>query len=361
MEEKGTTILSISDLIHRARAVAAASSLVPSSTSSKLQLHKVSNTEHCQRSSFSISQTIKPLNHSALLIGVVTLPSFANWGSPIKCTCFQFSDDSATVCCDILDFNPEMIDKKVRILAWNFVPLKCGNKGGFLEIIAWDFFHPCSGNVCSFLNFNGFCLSLGACDVKDNFKASCLIFGVIESISPVSVVPCASGESGSRNINGFLVNFLICQCKYCASKYIVSELRDLCDRNVKDHNFTKSVIAYFCGLASSWHPVISKCIGDVALLMGLKKKLVFLRKEESQLMYVTTNEVSLHTKLFKERSLNHNTNIRGKGECGSYTGFITGSYMQGMVLELDQEVMLLSTDQHLSLPHSVRVGALVSL
>ncbi|KAL8523974.1 hypothetical protein ACS0TY_013800 [Phlomoides rotata] len=353
MDEKSRTVLSISDLIRRGRPLAAASSLVPSAT---LQLHKVSNSNHYQRSSFSISQTLKPLNHSTLLIGIVTLPSFADWGSPIKCTCFQFSDDSASLCCDILGFNPEMIGKKVRILAWNFVPLKCGNrrlKDGFLEIITWDFFYPCCGKLCSFSDFNCFCLSLGACNVEDN-----LIFGVIQSISPLSVVPCASGENGSRNINGFLVNFLICQCKYCAS---VSELRDLCEKNAKDHCFTKSVVAYFCGLASSWHPVISKFIGDVALVTGLKKKLVFLRKEESQLMYVTTDEVSLHTKLFTERGLNHDTKIRGKGECGSYTGFITGSYMQGMVLELDQEVMLLSTDQHLSLPHSVRVGALVTL
>lgn len=248
-----------------------------------------------------------------------------------------------------------MIDKKVQILAWNFVPLKCGVKGGFLEIITWDFFYPCNGNSCSFSDFNGFCLSFGACDVKDNFKASCLIFGVIESISPLSLVPCATGGSGSRNINGFLVSIRICQCQNCASRYV---LRDL---NVKNHCFTKSVIAYFCGLASSWHPVMSKFIGDVALLMGLKKKLVFLRKEESQLMYVTTDEVSLHTKMLKEHHLNHDdTNMRGKGESGSYTGFVTGSYMQGMILELDQQVMLLSTDQRLSFPHSVRVGALVS-
>lgn len=256
-----------------------------------------------------------------------------------------------------------MIDQKIRILAWNFIPLKCGNrgvKGGCLEIISWDFFQACSGNVCSLSDFSCFCLSLGACDVKDNSKASCLIFGVIESISPISVVPCASGESGSRNINGFLVNIRVCQCECCASKYLISELRDLSEKNVKDHCFIKTVIVYFCGLTSSWHPVISRFIGDIVLLAGLKKKLVFVRKEESQLMYVTTDEVSLHiAMLFKERGLNQNTDARGKGECGSYTGIITGCYMQGMVLELDQDVILLLTDKHLTVPHCVRVGALV--
>ncbi|KAI3465390.1 hypothetical protein Pfo_022053 [Paulownia fortunei] len=370
MEEERTIILTISELIQRARPLTAASSLVPSRPISTLETHKNSDHNHRQKLSFPTCQdpnpkTLKPLNHPTLLIGTLTLPSFAKSNSPIKCNCFQFSDDSATICCDILDFDPKMIDRKIQILAWNFIPLKCGDrgvKGGFLEIITWDFFQACSAKVCSLSDFSSFCLTLGACDVKDNSKASCLIFGAIESISPVSVVPCASGESGSRNISGFLVNVLVCQCKFCVSKFLVSELKDLSEKNVKDHCFIKTVIVYFCGLTSSWHPVISQFIGDIVLLTGLKKKLVFIRKEESQMMYVTTDEASLHiAKLFKERCLIHNTDIRGKGECGSYTGIITGFFMQGMVVELDQDVILLLTDQHLTVPHYVRVGAIVTL
>ncbi|KAH6776509.1 hypothetical protein C2S52_014070 [Perilla frutescens var. hirtella] len=363
MEHTKTTILTISDLIQSGRPLTAASSLVPSRP---IDLRKSSNQNPCCRKPIfqnPNNQTLKPLNHSALLTGTVTLPSSDNRHSPLKCNCFQFSDEvSTTICCEILDFDPKLIGQKIRVLAWNYIPFECGNggiKAGFLEIITWDFFQTCSGSLCSLSDFSCFCLSLGACDVRDSSVPRCLIFGVIESISPVSAVPWVSGGGDSRHVNGFLVHILVCQCKNCASK---KELRGLCDRNVKDHCFNESAIVYFCGLTSSWHPVISRFIGDVVLLTGLKKKLVFLRKEESQLMYVTTDGASLHiTKLCKERRLTKNTDIRGKGECGSYTGVITGVYMHNMILELDQDVILILTDQHLALPHYVRIGVLVTL
>ncbi|KAL0438659.1 UNVERIFIED_CONTAM: CST complex subunit CTC1 [Sesamum latifolium] len=329
--EEGTVILTISHLIQRACPLTAAAYSVPRSPISTLKPHKNPGGNYRQEESFRTCenptrQTLKLLNYPAFLVGTLALPSFANCNSPIKCSCFQFSDDSATICCDILDFDPKMIGLKIRILAWNFIPLTC------------------------------------VCDVKDNSKTSSLIFGVIESISPVFVVPCVSGESGSRNISGFLVDVLVCQCKICVSKFLASELRDLTEEKVEDHSFTKRAIVYFSGLTSSWHPVISRFISNVILLTGLKQKLVFITKEESKLMYVTTDEVSLHvTKLFKEQGLSRNTDIKGKGEIGSYTGVITGIYMQGMVVELDQDVILLLTDQHLIVPHCVRVGAIVTL
>ncbi|KAK4429060.1 CST complex subunit CTC1 [Sesamum alatum] len=370
MEEERAVILTISYLIQRACPLTAASCSVPRSPISTLKPHKNPGGNNRQEASFRTCQnpsiqTLKPLNYPTFLVGTLALPSFVNRNSPIKCGCFQFSDDSATICCDILDFDPRMIGQKIRILTWNFIPLTCGNggvKNGFLEIISWDFIQGCSGDVCSFSGFSSFCLSLGVCDVKDNSKTSSLILGVIESMSPVFVVPCVSGESGSRNISGFLVDVLVCQCKFCVSKFLASELRDLTAEKVKDHSFTKRVIVYFSGLTTSWHPVISRFISDVILLAGLKKKLVFITKEESKLMYVTTDEASLHiTKLFKEQGLRHNTDVKGKGEIGSYTGVISGIYMQGMVVELDQDVILLLTDQHLIVPHCVRVGAIVTL
>lgn len=297
-----------------------------------------------------------------LLIGVLTLPSFAKGSSSIQCNCFQFSDGSATVCCDLLNFDPKMIDQRIRVLAWNFISLKCGDggmRGGFLEIITWDFLQACCGNVCSLPDFSSFCLTIGACDVKDKSSSRCLFLGVIESISPVSSVPCAGGGSGSRNINGFLVNILVCQCKLCASKLKVAELKDLSKKTTR-HSFSKMVIVYFCGSPSSWHPVISRLVGDIVLLTGLKKKMVFISKEQSQLMYVTTDEVSLHVaKLFKGRGLICNNEVRGEGESGRYVGIITGCYMQGMVVELDRDVILLLTDRHLTVPHSIRIGAIV--
>ncbi|KAK6160745.1 hypothetical protein DH2020_004126 [Rehmannia glutinosa] len=370
MEEEKTIVLTISDLVQRARPLTAASSLVPSRPISILKTHKNPDDYHRQKHSFRICQdpnakTLKPLNQPTLLTGTLTLPSFSVRDSPIKCNCFQFSNDSATICCDVLDFDSKMIDRKIQIRAWNFFPLKCGSRGvnsGFLEIISWDFFEACGENVCYLSDFSSFCLTLGACDAKDGSKTSGLIFGVIELISPVTIVPCATGETGSRNVSGFLVNVLVCQCKFCSSKFLVSELKDLTEENVKYHCFSKKVIVYFCGLTSLWYPVVSRFIGSIVLLTGLKRKLVFISNEESQLMHVTTDEVSLHiAKLFKGRGLIHDTHIRGKGECGSYTGVITGFYMQGMVVELDEDVVLLLTDQHLTVPHSVRVGAIVTL
>ncbi|KAL0360789.1 UNVERIFIED_CONTAM: CST complex subunit CTC1 [Sesamum radiatum] len=367
MEEEGN--LTISHLIQRACPLTAAAYSVPRSPISTLKPHKNPVGNHRQEASNRTSsdptlQTLKPLNYPAFLVGTLALPSFANCNSPIKCSCFQFSDDSATICCDILDFDQKMIGQKIRILTWNFIPT-CGNKGvkdGFLEIISWELVIACSGDVCSFSDSSSFCLSLGVCDVTDNSKTSSLIFGVVESISPVFVVPCVSGESGSRKISGFLLDVLVCQCKFCVSKFLSSELRDLTEEKVEDHSFTKRAIVYFSGLTSSWHPVISRFISNVILLTGLKQKLVFITKEEYKLMYVTTDEVSLHvTKLFKEQGLSGNTDIKGKGEVGSYTGVITGIYMQGMVVELDQDVILLLTDQHLIVPHCVRVGAIVTL
>ncbi|KAL9172439.1 hypothetical protein ABFS82_03G047100 [Erythranthe guttata] len=370
MEKESSFTLTISDLIQRAQPLTAAASLVPSRPISTLGPHNNSDENHRRKSSSDTCrntglQTLKPLNQPTPLIGTLTLPSIPKSSSRIKCNCFQFSDDSATICCGILDFDPKMIDQRIRVLAWNFIPLQCGDggvKGGFLEIITWEFCRSFSGNVCSLSDFGSFCLTLGGCDVNENSAANCLMFGLIESISPVSVVPCAGGETGSRNISGFLANVRVCKCKICAAKLLVSQLKDLSEENVGDHSFTKTVIVYFCGLTSAWHPVISRFIGGIVLLTGLKKKLVFISKEVSQLMYVTTDEASFHiAKLFKQRGFVCNSDVRGEGECGSYTGIVTGLYMQGMVVELDQDVILLLTEQHLTVPHCVRVGAIVTL
>ncbi|KAK9929523.1 hypothetical protein M0R45_026619 [Rubus argutus] len=48
---------------------------------------------------------------------------------------------------------------------------------------------------------------------------------------------------------------------------------------------------------------------------------------------------------------------KGNGEVGSYRGIVKGGTMQGIVVELDNEVWLLSTDQLLTPPHSLRAGS----
>ncbi|XP_073294227.1 CST complex subunit CTC1 isoform X1 [Primulina huaijiensis] len=366
VEEDTTILLKISDLIQRARPHTAASSLNPSRHVSTSKPHRNFDKNRrqapfCQN---PVPDTLKPLDYKAKLIGTLTLPSYATDCSIIKCSCFQFSDDSGSVCCDILDFDPKMIGTSIRVLSWNFFPsLKSesrSGKGGFLEILTWDFLQSCSENVCSFVGFSSFCLNFGDCKVSPKVKY--LIFGRINSISPVYVVPCANDESVPQTLCGFLVSVFVCECKFCSSKFFMSELNGWCGENVKGHCFSKREIVYFCGSSSSWHPVISRLIGDVVLLSNLKKKMVFIGKEKSVLMYLTTNEVSFHIpKLYKKRTFIHNYDTRGKGEYGSYTGIVTGVYMKGMVAELDRDVMLLLTDQQLTIPHSLRVGAIVTL
>ncbi|CAA0811904.1 Unknown protein [Striga hermonthica] len=332
MEDVTNTALTISHIIQRGRPLTAASPLVAARPIFISKPQKNPGHDNRKKPSSATLQdpnpkTLEPLNQPTTLIGALTLPSFFELTSPIKCSCFQFSDYSATICCDVLDFDPIMIGREIKVLAWNFIPLKCDNKGvksGFLEIISWDFLLAWTGEVCCSPNLGPFCLNFGACDVKDKIKTSCLIFGAIESISPVFVVPCTNGESSSKNVSGFLVSLLTCQCKFCASKFLVQQLKDLSEINVKDHYFCKTAIAYFCASTSSWHPMMSRFIGNIVLLRGLKKRLVYIKKEESQLMHVTTDETSLHIAMVKDQGRIHNAETRRNAEFGSYTGVITG-------------------------------------
>lgn len=252
-----------------------------------------------------------------------------------------------------------MIGKKIRVCAWNFIPLKVGcNLSGFLEIIRWEFLDFSS-------NSNEFLLGLGAFDCKDDIKAKYTLFGVIDSISPVSIVPCSTGgsssRSNSRNICGFLVKLLVCECKFCRSKKGLLALGDLTEESHRNHCFMKCLIVYFCGSASSWHPVIVRLVGRLISLSGLKKKLVYIGKDDSELMYVTTEKAFVRLPEMAKRYIpKEQAELRGLGEVGSYAGTVTGVYMQGMVVELDQEVLLLLTDHQLMVPHSLRVGAIVS-
>ncbi|KAI8549836.1 hypothetical protein RHMOL_Rhmol06G0056300 [Rhododendron molle] len=369
MEEGGVKIITLSDLLRRSRPVTAASSLTPScsiSPSSKPQPSDRNQTSTPPTQNPNPHpKTLPSLNHPSLIIGTLTLPSHDNDPSSPnptprcpKTSCFSFSDGSSAVCCDILDLDVRMIGRKIHVLAWNFIPLKFG--GGFLEIITWRFpetsrvIPPCS-NVFPLV-------SDSVIDCGDGDKARYSVCGELESVSPVSVVPCVSNSSVSRNVCGFLVQISVCKCKLCCVKD--SKLMAMQDQieGQDSHCFAEPVIVYFCGSASSWHPVIVKLIGSVLLLSGLKKKLVFIGEEDSQLMYVTSDKTLLHLpKVINRQFPASKTVIKGKGECGMYTGTVTGIYMQSMVVELDREVMLLLTDRLIALPHSLRVGAIVSM
>jgi hypothetical protein len=256
------------------------------------------------------------------------------------------------------------IGKKIYVLAWNFVPLK-NRGGGFLEIIKWRF--PESIGRLSQCSVDSFPLvSSSGSTFEDSSKARYRIHGALESVSPVAVVPCNKGlnSSYSANLRGFLVQFMVCECDLCRSKASLMVLNDSIVEHGQGsgcHCYNKPEFVYFCGSTSSWHPVITKLIGNVITVSGLKKKLVYIGKEESRLMYVTTDKSALHLPRLSKKWVPHEKiNVKGKGECGSYKGVVRGVYMQGMVVELDDEVWLLLTDHQVTAPHSLRVGALVS-
>lgn len=251
-----------------------------------------------------------------------------------------------------------MLGERILVIAFNFIPFKQG--GGFLEIIKWSFSSfPCGGlRPCS--STVSFPLTIGDISAfEDGAKARYNILGAVQSVSPVFTAPCSmSTKSNGKNLRGFLVEFMICDCQLCKSEGPVEEL---VNGSAESHSYSKAVFVYFCGSCSPWHPAITKLIGSCIVLSGLKKKLMFIGREESQLIFVVTEKSFLHLlRMPWKRSVHVKTRIRGRGECGHYSGIVRAVYMQGMVVQLDTEVWLLLTDRQFILPHSIRVGAIVS-
>ncbi|XP_016580225.1 CST complex subunit CTC1 isoform X4 [Capsicum annuum] len=352
MEQGTVKFLTISELLRQSLPRTGSSSLI-SNPSPKTPPPQFSPS--LPSPALSPQKILKSFNQPTVLTGTLFLPPDGE-SSPPKCNCFHFSDGSATVCCDILKFNPCMINKKVRIFGWNFIPFQCN--GGFLEIIKWGFLGSSSAYSDTFSILSGCCVDR----YDDSIKARYIICGVVESVSPVSVVPCRAGSrADTENLRGFLVNILVCGCKLCNSKDLRLDLRNLNDE-MGSHCYNKPEIVYYCGSAASWHPVFSKLIRRIVSLSGLKKRLVFVGKNVSQLMYVVVdNSLMYIPKLPLQCIPLREIDVRGEGELVSYTGTVTRIYMRGMIVELDNELLLLLTDQQLSVPHSVRVGAMVSV
>ncbi|KAK7405405.1 hypothetical protein VNO78_06677 [Psophocarpus tetragonolobus] len=326
-------------------------------------------------------RVLTALPSPTVLVGTLTLPT----PSPPSCSCLRFSDSSASLCCDLLLFHPTALNRKIRVTAWNFLPFKRHAEEpvhGFLEIIGWRFSQEVVSSV------DGLSMSPdsksgantgpvhekassseGAASLTPNLKSGVStkrVHGIVESVGPISVVPCTMAtsttnlNSGSKvNLPGFLVQLVCCECRLCASKLV---LIDKLKQSREEHSFTKLEIVYFCGSASSWHPAMTKLIGDHVVVSGLKKKLIYVTKEVSRVMYVTVDESVLLVGSHLEKCMpSLKSRIKGKGECGAYSGVITGVYMQGMVLELDREVWLLLTDQLHTSIHGLRVGSILTL
>ncbi|XVF74156.1 hypothetical protein PTKIN_Ptkin13bG0037500 [Pterospermum kingtungense] len=302
---------------------------------------------------------LTPLDYPALLVGTLTLPTLT-----LKCpreSCLQFSDDSSAVCCDIIEFDLRIIGKKILVLTWNFIPSK-HLIGGFLEIVKWKLPDLSHGiNQCSRLIIDSFPLVSGSTEAKRANSKSYRVHGTLESVSPVSVVQCSvngSSSSNSTKLRGFLVRIMTCECQLCRSKESVRALYEMPDC----HSFTEQAFMYFCESSWCWHSVMTKLIGNVITISGLKKKLIFAGKQESDLMFVTAENSVLHLpRLLNKWVPSSGYIVKGNREYGSYAGIVNNVYMQGMVIELDKEVWLLLTDQPIMPPHGLRVGAVISV
>ncbi|OVA10488.1 CST complex subunit CTC1 [Macleaya cordata] len=394
-------ILSLSELIQHSRLLTGASSLNSSSSSSSSttisnnpisrspsQSKLKSRTPSDSSPTNSVSEEffsdqnpnpviLESINYPTVIFGTLNLPSDDNpstSNSMSRCykkCCFSFSDGSSRVCCSVLDLDiVKEIGRRIHVLSWNFIPFQCG--GGLLEIIRWRIPDDSEGKISRCSNVGDFPLASTSFSPEEHFNACSVIHGRIESVSPVSVIPCTvqnrhsqinshHNSTNPRNLSGFLAELMACKCELCSSKTPEMAQQDP-SQGENCHSFTVPVIVYFFGSASSWHPMVSQLLGNVVRITGLKKKLVFIGKEDSYSMLITTDKAALHMVLSSPQGFpSRRTIIKGSGEFGAYTGIVTGVYMQGMVVELDEKVWLLLTDRQLAPPHSMRVGAFISL
>lgn len=263
----------------------------------------------------------------------------------------MFSDDTSKVCCDLLEFDIGILGKKVRVLGWNFVPFKKGN-GGVLEIIRWEFLELV---VEDYVDQKVVCSS-----------SSSFVRGMVKSVSPVFQVPCNRAKCGSSSSSvgnesvGFIAELGACKCASCR-KGMQKKDRNF-DGDLDRHCFSKTVFVYFCASSFLWHPAVVKLVGRVIEVLELKKKKVFVGEEEPYMMLVSRDKTVVSRCWFPMSSVSaiKRNGVKRLNELVTYTGVVTGIYMKGMVVELDEKVWLLLTDPLLAMPHSVRFGAVVS-
>ena len=348
--------ISISDLLRRRRPISGAFSVAhshPSRTSPPLSAQSKTpnpNSPH--------PKILNSYFQPSIIVGILSLSvNIHSPSSNVRELSLFFSDASGSVLCDVIDFDIRMINTKINVLAWNFIPIK--QSTGLLEIIKWEFYQTLgssNGNVTSFpLGFQN-------SDIQEDAhkKAKYSVYGLLVSVSPVSSVPCAN-LAVTNNDYAFIMEILCCDCNLCTNLVSISDNAVI---GTDAHSFCSANYVYFCGIFLSWYPLFSKLIGSIILLSGMRKKLVYIAKEEAQLMFVPTqlSFLNVPNSQPKEGCLLQNCypKIEGKGELGMYIGVVRGLHMQGMVVQLDQEVWLLLTGQSISLPISARVGSIVS-
>ncbi|XP_042449828.1 CST complex subunit CTC1-like isoform X2 [Zingiber officinale] len=365
-------IISISDLVKLGRPLTGAASLclAPSASpppkkpkcdiSDEVTVKIPLFADHCENSN---PGTFSPLSRPVIIVGTVELfPRDAKISLGCLNHCFSFSDGSSRVCCYFLDFDLRIIGCKVKILAWNFLPLKHGDRG-VLEVIRWSFTDFEAAFVSdSLLSMTSACSSREA-----NMKCRGGAFGILKAVSSIFRVPCTKQkEDNLRNsgrnlmsrgdLTGFLVEILTCVCDVCNESSFVAERDDHHLKNKDCHSFSNSVFVYFMQPNFLWRPALYRLIGKSITISRLKRNLIFVGNEVSYEMFVSTPSTMVSL-------TNHSANCiyeesLKKSDEGMYNGVVTGIYMQGMVIELDDKVLLLIPDPP---QHSLRMGAIVSV
>uniref|UniRef100_K3ZQ83 CST complex subunit CTC1 n=1 Tax=Setaria italica TaxID=4555 RepID=K3ZQ83_SETIT len=354
--------LTVADLLRLRRPTTGASSLhFPSAPTTPSPPRKKSKlaaaTAGPTPTSTSGTAPFAPISHPVLLSGTLSLPSE---DAPAGCrsNCFSFSDPAssasaspaASVCCCLLDFDPAALGREIRVLAWNYLPsVRLHGAAGVLEVVRWRLAEeeePAPAPKRSFLA--KIRLNWPAQD-PDLASRGC-VFGLVRSVSVVFSMPQAKAEKRSASSIGFLAEILCCGCRRCQ----VSP-----PETAQDHKFEVIKFLYFVGSACTWRPLLVWLVGRLVYISGLKKKLVSVAEKGSHTMLVS----STNTAMAWCRSYRGNLPLDGSPEkCGGvYAGVVTGIYLQGLAVELDDTVWLLIDDLLLLPPHCLRVGAFISV
>ncbi|KAL9247616.1 hypothetical protein vseg_021031 [Gypsophila vaccaria] len=333
--------VSISDLLRRRRPICATTSLSPHSVATLQPPFADTESTNRNRNPKPSLTILESLPEPSMVTGTLCL-LFDDQSRPPH-HFFTFSDDSGSICCDVIDFDFAMVGKKIQVLSWNYIPLeKCG---GLLEIIRWRFYGDFDFDC---VDVDSFSLALN--DVGDgeccDGKAKYSVAGVVESVSPVLIMPSSMDRTvgEAQNGPGFMVEIV--------------NYDHLGGGKERD----RRGFVYFMGTFSSWHPAFLRLVGRVISLTRMNKKLVHIGKAEGMLMYVPNAMTRLSFLKSKDEDLFCRKRKRcgeEKGELGVYIGVVRGVYMQGMAIELDDEVWLIMTEESLVLTCCVRVGSIL--
>ncbi|KAJ0986665.1 hypothetical protein J5N97_005021 [Dioscorea zingiberensis] len=203
-------------------------------------------------------------------------------------------------------------------------------------------------------------LSVSNHGVSQQGRSSALrkLHGVLKAVSPVFMV---SSDPRNRIQNpggvvGFLADISTCKSEACSHCSSVDDVQHLLEQQ-SIHSFTQQTFLYFVKPTSLWQPVMAKLIGKLILVSGLKKKMVEVGVH-SYLMFVATEKTMVSLCQIPFNNMESRVVRPVMNGESVYCGVVTGVYMHGMAVELDNKVWLMITDPLLGPQHSLRVGAL---